>query len=369
MPIVAGTGDLKQERSTVTLSMYAQVVGINECALRGVYRSDQEDYACRTIWLKQERDQISIYLAEAQHEIEAITGFRIGLQWETDERQPYKCPIVTRWGRVLSGGVEGRTTIQADAAITHNADVGGVAQPSTITVATSVTDVNEIRVFYPASLGVEGPVEIDPSDIDISGGVATIYIPRCRLVAPDVSDNPRAGLDYTVAANFLSVADVIRVYNDESTNAQLVWPHRCSSGGCCTCDEYTQDACIYVRDGRIGAVDVLPASYSGGAWTASSLSCKCSRPAYTVLNYYGGLDISSKEFTQARDAIIRLAHSKMPNEPCGCDITQRMWARDRKSNDILTRERINCPFGLSDGAWIAWRLTQAMKSYRQGVKL
>jgi hypothetical protein len=30
-------------------------------------------------------------------------------------------------------------------------------------------------------------------------------------------------------------------------------------------------------------------------------------------------------------------------------------ARDRKQSEVLTRERLNCPFGPSDGPWFAWR--------------
>ena len=259
--------------------------------------------------------------------------------------------------------------VELDAAVTHAADdVDGNPSPSTVTVATTVTDVNEIKVYYPASLGVEGPVEIDPSDIDISGGNATISMPRCRLVTPSRANNPREGILYSDVTNFLSVVDVVRVYHDDSEQATLVWPHQssscsCLSCNCPTCGEYTRTACIYVKVPRIGSLDVLPATYSDGSWTTNT-RCLCNTPEHAILNYRAGPEVLSP---QARDAVIRLAHAKMPNEPCGCEISTRMWKRDRHTPDVLTRERINCRFGMSDGAWAAWEFSQAMKIKRSSV--
>jgi hypothetical protein len=70
---------------------------------------------------------------------------------------------------------------------------------------------------------------------------------------------------------------------------------------------------------------------------------------------------------QVEDAIVRLAHSKMPDEPCGCDMLQRHWKRDRNIPQVLTRERINCPFGLSDGAWFAYRQAATLKIWKASI--
>jgi hypothetical protein len=57
----------------------------------------------------------------------------------------------------------------------------------------------------------------------------------------------------------------------------------------------------------------------------------------------------------------------MPKEPCGCDPLRAMWQRDRLQLDTYTRERINCPYGTSEGAWIAWRWTENIKLVRGGI--
>ncbi len=185
---------------------------------------------------------------------------------------------------------------------------------------------------------------------------------------PDYVDNPTAGIDYDTISNFLSTVDVKRVYNDPSTHADLVWPHAGSCAGvpgcsCPTCSEYALTGCIYIRNAELGIVDVLPATYSSGAWSRTGTAC-CSKPERMRLNYRAGMNPTT---TQAQDAIIRLAHSKMPEEPCGNNSVIAAWARDRNVPEALTRERLNCPFGLSDGAWIAWRFTQSLRIVRMGT--
>lgn len=370
MPIVKSQPTLIVEQSDVTLALYAAIIQVNpENLFWGVRRDDDGNYDCRTYWIKPERDEISRMLAEAQIEIEQETRFPVVRRWITGDQQPWSWPLSAKWNEVFDGGIRATDDIDLDAAVTHVVDdAEGNPSPSTVTVATAITDVREIKVYYPASLGVEGPIEIDPSDIDADGVNATISIPRCRLVRPALVNNPRAGLEYGTPANFLSLVDVIRVYHDDSTQATVVWPHQssacsCNSCTCPTCGEFVRTACIYPKVPRIGSLDVLPATYSAGVWT-QNLTCLCKIPAHTILNYRAGPQTLSP---QARDAVIRLAHAKMPAEPCGCEVSTRMWKKDRIVPDALTRERINCRFGLSNGAWAAWEFSQAMKVRRSYV--
>jgi len=129
------------------------------------------------------------------------------------------------------------------------------------------------------------------------------------------------------------------------------------------CAEYTRNACIYVKIGEQGVLEVLPATYSDGAWSRQVVDC-CGTPELVRLNYRAGLT----ELThQAEDAIVRLAHSKMPHSPCNCSPPLWLWSRDQNVPDVLTRERYNCPFGMSDGAWGAWRFAWSMKEWRGSV--
>lgn len=354
------TADLP-DCQAVSLARYIEILGIDECGFWGVYY-DGQPANCRTIWIKHERDMIQRQLLEAQEEIQEVTRYPLTACWIQGDRQPYKFPLISRWAKVIQGGVPAMAYIDDDAVVDHSTDPAIVGP-----IATSITDADEVRVYFPASLTNE-MVEITPSRVVLTGGLLTLYIPRCRMVHPDEWNNTRQGLDYTDLTNFCSVVDVMRVYNDPSTHATMIWPHVCQSSGvngctCPSCSQYTQDACILVHEGRIGKLGILPGAYSGGAWTRVSSDC-CGTPDYVELNYQAGMVPITK---QAEDSVIRLAHSKMPNEPCACEMVRYYWERDRNVPEVFTRERLNCPFGMADGAWIAWRFASTLRTVRGGV--
>lgn len=363
MPVVPVQSALLAEDSAVTLARYAARVEYPECQFWGV-RNDDEllEGDCRTIWTKMQRDTVSRYLAEAQFEIEELIGYFLSPRWvvglrseqpENDDRYVDAQStnpggrFITRWPKIITPGTRAVSNISLLEAVDHNSDPAVIGP-----IATSVTNPDEVKVYHP-----DTNVEIDPSKITISGGNLTIEIPRCRLVSEANADNPENGHDYDDVGNcssspivegvFECFVDVKRVYTDTSQTAVLVSPHRCTDI-CCSndCSDYTRAACMYVRDTRRGEVDVR---------RTNGYPCDC--PAIARLYYYAGVTHLSR---QAEDAIIRLAHAKMPDEPCGCDTVQRLWARDRHIPEVLDRERLNCPFGLSDGAWVAYRFALSM---------
>ncbi len=371
MAIVAQQSTLSAENSAVTLPRYAQILGYSECQFFGVRQDGNTAYECRDIWTKTQRDNVARYLGSAQRMLEDEIGYFLSRRWVVgtlaeavggDERlvdQAGACNrwyLLTRWPYVVSVGVRTVTVIDDGVAVSHAAD------PAVITVTTTVTDNSEIVVYHPGTT-----IEIHPSAITIAGGTATITIPRCRMVLASLADNDTTGIDYTVTANFEQTVDVVRVWTDGSTNGSLVWPHRCT-GACAShgCSEYSQTACLYVRDGRLGIVDITPGTYADGVWTIAGLGCGggSGMPQYARLYYRAGIGAIDQRM---EDAIVRLAHSLMPEEPCGCDLAKRLWYRDRTVPQVLTAERLNSPFGLADGAWVAYQLAQTIKMYRAGV--
>lgn len=349
--------------SAISLARYAQLIGYPECQFFGVAGAAEVlDAECRTIWLKSERDMVLKYLLEAQEEIENHVGYPLKPRWIVDDDRPYTCPLEARWKKIIEAGVEAEDEIAMGQPVDLTTDPAVVGP----IVGVTFTDIGEVRVYHSSgtSFCALNPVEIRPSCVTIIGGELTIEIPRCRLVTEAAADNPRTGIDYADDDNFEDTVDVTRLYNDPSTHATLVWPHKCTSAcAAACCSEYTQDGCIYIRNGEMGILDVLPAAYSAGAWVSSS-TCHRTKPERVRLNYRAGMDPLS---FQAEDAILRLAHSKMPNEPCGCAVSQRLWERDRNVPRQLTAERLNNPFGLSDGAWIAWKFAGALKKYSMSV--
>jgi len=340
--------------SAVKLASYSAILGYPECPLMGV-NHDTEDVACGTIWLKIERDRIKRYLWEAQLEVEKQIGFRLSKRWETGERHKYRAPLQTDWSFFIAGGVEATSEIASGEAVDHTDD------PATVgPVATTVTDADEIVVYHPGTT-----IQIVPSEIDLDTGAGqvTIYIPRCRMVKQSVAQNDRGGLSYSgTGANFEAAVDIYRRYNDQSTQAELVYPFGKTT---CGCSAETSTACIVGLDADEGEVAIVRADYSGGEWDSCNLSCgSCGcQPSRVNLNYYSGVEADE----QMQDAIIRLAHSKMPVEPCACDLIKSVWQRDRNMPRYVTRERANCPFGTSDGAWTAWQFTNAFMDKFIGI--
>ncbi len=347
----------------VTAARYARILGYYECSYFGVRRAGAPE-SCRSIWVLRERDMVERYLAEAQEEIEQQTVYPLCVRW-FEEDHYFTVPLRTNWGKVIAGGVRALQAIAENTAVDHSTDPAVIGP-----LGTTVTDTSEVKVYYPSTESDE-PYEIEPSRMTLAGGLLTIWIPRCRMVHPDYMDNARTGVDYTVLTNFLASVDVMRVYNDTSTNGTLIWPHacdNCTDCTCPTCSEYTQDACLYVKNGETGAVDLLPGTYANGVWTAttSGSGCCCGPAERARVYYMAGMQDVTR---QAEDAVIRLAHAKMPEEPCACELVKLLWARDRNVPEVLTRERINCRFGLSDGAWMAWQFAQALRLVRGGRPL
>jgi len=340
-----------QPHSCISLARYAYLTGYSECALNGVNHPSEEHGDCENpIWSQYQRDTLLYYLAEAQVEIEQVTTFKLCPTYIENEQHPYRFPVHSDWTKVLRVGQRATTMLEAGAIIEYTGDPAIIGP-----IVTSVTDTSEIKIYHPGSLR-----EIEPSLVTITSGTVTIEIPRCRLVDPSVPIL-QGGLAYEDLANFIATVDVARVYLDESVNANMVWLHRsgadvCPNCGCLTCGEHTETACLVIHNPETGALGAVRANHSG-SWTPTCGRCYSARPDAVRLFYVAGLSPTN---LQAENATLRLAHAKMPSSICGCDVLKSMWERDTRIPEVLTRERENCAFGMSDGAWTAWKFANAM---------
>lgn len=350
----------------VSLARYAKLINYEEAAFWGVVWENQYLRGCDPLWSENERMNIQIALAEAQQEIEEVIGYPLcqtqvlgvnvnNPRW-ADQQKYCSSRLVTRYPRIIAPGLLTTEVVGSEVDLSYDgADGIAVAGP----VATSATSADEIKIYYPDS-----PREITPSKISISGGFVTVEIPRYRMVKQEFLNFVEGGVDYSILGNFLSAVDIKRVYIDPTTNATLVRPN-CRNNSCANgCTECTQSACIYVRDHFLGVVDVSPANWDADLEEWSTKVICRSNYSLVRLNYVAGIrHIDLK----AELAIIRLAHAKMGRPPCQCDKTSQMWHRDYDVTGAVTRERVNCPFGLSTGAWIAYKWAQSMASKRASI--
>jgi hypothetical protein len=324
---------------------YAERIGYQTCAYAGINAPGAPNYACSNIWTGAQRAMLAFALAEAQDEIEQEVGFFLAPDWVAGERQPWARRMFTQWGYVIEPGVLSDTKV-GDSIVPDYA-----IDPATLTMAVGTCAPENLHLYHE-----DTDIEVYATGYTVAGGNIVWTIPWCRLVAPAYEDTDEQGLDYADVATWGAPhLDVRCRVTDASDQATLIW-----RGSACTppCADIRKAGCIYIRDERLGIIEVQPATYTSGAWTRL---CVCGEPDWALLNYKSGMTPLTK---QAEDTIIRLAHSKMPDEPCACAITQSLWKRDRTVPPVLTRERVNNPFGMSDGAWTAWRFAQTMKLVR-----
>lgn len=343
----------------VSLADYASLIHIDPCAFWGVYQDTLPNYACGAIWTEGERWEIALALAQAEAMIEDVVGYPLSPRWivgreseaeNMDDRwvdiARASDVILARWSHVIEPGIKAETTIASGASV-HLTSDPAVVGPLT----TSATKADEIHVYYPGT-----DREIEPSSVTFAGGNVTIEIPKCRLVGTSYLDNSSDGILYSTPGIWQTTVDVKRIYNDPSTHAII------SDEEAAINDVRSTTAQLTVMDGQIGRLWMFPAVYADGAWSRRRVSCPPG--PYARLYYRAGIQ---RLDTVMKMAIIRLAHSLIPEQPCTCSVTAAYWKRDRNMPEVITRERAACPFGMSDGAWNAFNIARGRKTIRLGV--
>jgi hypothetical protein len=342
----------------LTLDEYRRIMGIPLCAFNGVEDPDESVAACDHYWAQWEREMVAQALYDAEEMLALHMRFYIGAHYLTDTDVLWTDPMQLKFGYVIGGGVRGRTEITPTAS-------DFTVDPATITV--TQTDfpggISEIVVVETSS-----GLEIVPDRITPAGVSYVIEIDQCKLIEWDDLRDQIESIDYDPlfpAAIWLKLADltIYREYLDDSDQATITFNPTCDCwcGTGCTGADYS--GCMFVLDWEIAKVRVNMATYSDGSWTCNWPSvCGCYHGSKVEINYQAG----TTNIPGWRTAIIRLAHTYMIAEPCGCALFDRALRRDRRVPTVLTAERINCPFGEMDGAWYAWNW---MRTNQHGIAI
>lgn len=325
----------------LSLEEYWKFLQINECAAYGIRNfptSGVLGLGCGDYWDQRNRYYLAVAIAKSEKRLKADRWLGFPLRREYNDgnssaRQlPYRLPAML--GKYVRGiGVETNTFIETPTLTLDNA--GSPVDPVTFTVNVTFTNENELVIYRPGTL-----CNIRPESVSIASGVATVTVPRCRLLkseflidyADDV-DRP----DYETDANFLSTVDVYRNYLNEQTGANLVWwrckgqIHNQDGVDVCydpvaACSDVKQLACPYVREQRLGEATFEPATYSSG-W---------SKATYAVGRKPDGLEVNYMRFRYDRyeemdedivRAVIAVAHNNLPRNYCSCD-QQTLYYQD-----------------------------------------
>lgn len=351
------------------------------------------------------REEIAIAIAEAESRMEQYLHFRLAPTWEKDEwrglGRPFQSEYVNYsrrdvrgfhqsvtgdWGYLIAGGTEAKTLIEADATIVFtDKDGDGYFETATVTVPTSVTDVNEIAIYYPGK-DADDTWEIRPTQVSILAGVATITFRREMVVledlleAMDTQDSQVDGLD---DAQFLETVDVYRHWNDPSLQAQLLWEPIalgcgfCGASGCDNCAYAFTYGCLLGRgDPRQSIMSFQPATWNADTFSFDWGEWAIRRQADIVrLNYYGGFQNKRLKYDKRMDpqwerAVAYMAMCLLERPPCTCALgSWNRWRSDlllaRGSEDGIAifqplssrstlSNPLDNPFGTRRGELYAW---------------
>ena len=342
---------------------YTRIIGIDNCSFHGVRRDRQTEWGCGRLWPQYKRDQLIDALERATEKVEEYLGYPLSKKYfvqQLDYNSKTYLTTNARWKELIETGAMTTEDIQLGAALTLS-DITGPIDPIIIVVPTTATDTAEIHVYHTE---VNGAGEIETLSISISGGNATIRIPRCHLVIPD-SYQPEDGYVYEEDAWFVSEVDVKRIYTDLTTGQSLIYRSCGSCSGCETglpCELPTQEACAIIKDSETGHFWVRPATY-GTAWTVGQFLS--GRTPYAAQVSYAAGRLT--RMPSLESAIFRLAHTEMPQPICSCSVHNESWTMDRTEPKQLSWTILTNPFGTLRGQIYAWNTIQLFLMGQGGV--
>ena len=398
-------------RTKLSLDRWARIMGINPLHFNQVFFGDLE--LCGQPWFQHAwqdndrlgREDLAQAIAQAESNMEAYLGYRLIPTHEVDEwagtirpNQPewtnisvtdlrgYQQVVKTQWMEIISGGIESRTPIIADAAIAYtDLDGDGYAETATVTPAVTFSNECEVALYYPVSNALVSGGGLDEWEIkpisvsiDTATGIATITFKREQLVLPAQLEAMRpGGVDGADDAMFLTAVDVYRKYNDPQRQVQFLWEPcagvcgACGGSGCTMCAYSTQEGCLIPRgDPRLGMVAYHPATWDSDDLEFDDAAWAVKRqPDLTRLWYYAGfrdrrMSCPTLEMSDnLAYAVAVYAASLLDRPPCACNNVSEFieqWRLDlaritERSKVQITKDDLENPFGTKQGAITAWR--------------
>lgn len=417
-------------QTLLSLGRYAKIMGVNPLHFFGGYAPDLVPQVapiteCSGVWFHyqwQDADRVSRYdiaeeIANAENDIARIVGFWPAPMFISEEShiypQPYRREYYTdgrnirsqiksidlESGYIIEPGrravslIGTATTVGGSLAYTDE-DSDGFYETATVTLPTTLTDVNEIKVYHNGT-SADPRWEIRPvKSKTISGGVVTIVLDAWLFIDPGlyetmVSETEPTAINLSTVANYVTSVDVYREYVDPTQAAvQFIWEP--DDVGCletdAACDEITQNGCMRIRNERNSIVAPAPAAYDAtdGRWerenwegsrgpdrlSAWYLSGKRSQ------QYMNGLTYEPMSNFWAHTIAV-LATSRLERPPCSCGNLQTLYDRLRKDASESTRDSsyfqpvslLTNPLGTRVGEIETWKRISKIAPRRGRVAL
>lgn len=335
------------------LDTYAQIFGINPLHFNGARLPDvdpepftlstpgvgTQSVNQRPIWQQYEwqntdnlsRNRLARAIQQAEFDIAEFLGYWPAPVWTSQEVKRYPRPyrpelygvgwdvrgqlegLKTKWAKVIAPGrravtLVGTATTAGGTLVYSDPNTNGWNTLATITLATTLTDECEIKVYF-ANHDADQRWEIRPiKSISIAGGFVTITFDSWLLFDPDVTNAIPTGeitsINASDAGNYVTSVEVYREYTDfTQASAQFIWEREpatlfpqtivcqvCGGTGCTSCSLISQDGCMQIRDADNGVVAAGPSTYSSetDTWSRTTWS-ECRSPDQIKIWYKSGL--------------------------------------------------------------------------------
>lgn len=423
----------------LALDRYFSIMGINPAHANGAANGTVMPYTdcCTDIWFQWDyqfssrvgREALAEAIAGAERDLAEVLGYWPAPVWVSEEVQNYPrhhrpdvdnasmrdvrghyIGVRTRWGQVIAPGVRavslvGTVTTAGGTLAYSDADGDGVIDTATVSIATSLTDARNVKVYFQGQAG--DPIwEIRPARSKaIAAGTFTATFWAWQFIDPDLwealpTTAEPVAIDWNLSSvpgtydNLVINADVYEEYTDTTAvSAELYWDQGitrtffctvCGGSGCTACTLTKQDGCLHVRDAVAGIVVPQIASYDAAeeAWTPGC-PAECRDPDFVKLWYYTGMIDERYLNSQSTDPLSQywaqtiawLATARLERPFCNCDRVQDMVKHFQADMALVggptsynaTLEQLNCPWGTRRGAIIAWQRVSKLVPKRARV--
>lgn len=297
-------------------------------------------------------------------------------------------------GYIQDVGVETLTAIAAPAVVFSDRDGDGIDDTFSVTFPTTVTDPDEIAVYFAAADRLDGQPagerwRINPVQVTISGGTATVTGRAWLLVKPVRYEGVSVqSIDPDIATNFAATLEAYRRYTSAGTTfdtaqAVLVWETRpwpewailASASPTVETDAAGEAYALAragIRDAVNGIVTIGESVYDAASdsWAlARNYGYYCRPPDRVIVRYRAGWPTEKGRVSiRFREAISALAAAELVRPICACesanrklydyqfDLSRSAGVNDEQyatSQDVLTN-----PFGTRRGHVRAWRAVE-----------
>lgn len=397
----------------IPLDRFATILQIDPLHFNGVVSENRPTRnACDDLWFQHDyqwagrvsRESLAEALYQAEQTVAGYLGFMPLPAWIAAEEcridQPllpesysllsvnlrgFKKSIRAKWGMVQSTGRRGSTLISAGAAVVYSSVDGDTyKEHAQVVVATTVTDPDEISIFYPGK-SASPAWEIRPTTVVISGGNATITFRREQAAIESElekqNDMAEGASGITINGDddtkFLTTVDVYRIYNDPSQQATFLTEDTCGScdgDGCAVCGLTADTGCLSIRDQRLSILAYNSAVWNAVTQTFDSAPFNAGRePDRIKIWYRAGLRDENQTLPNRQmhpmweRMICFYAVTLLDTEVSGCENTKRIFFHQREDLALSTKSgtsfslspaNLDCPLGTSRAAIALWRAIQ-----------